>query len=210
MEEPIQVQVLASGYLRDLLERDLVRSPGIRVVSGGATVFLVEAKGAWADSLAERSPAFRRPGRAIVLLTEGSYDDLREGVRFGIDVFFALDDPREQLLEAIKCARRRRPYCSGSVHPALIQAVRVTLDAGMPESSLLCRLTPREREVVTLALRMLPNREIARQLFVSVETVKTLLHRAYRKLGASGRTQLLMLLHPPAAAQPGGGSPLSG
>ena len=50
-------------------------------------------------------------------------------------------------------------------------------------------ITARELEVLTLIARGFSNREIAVQLFVSENTVKTHCARAFDKLGASRRTQ---------------------
>jgi ATP/maltotriose-dependent transcriptional regulator MalT len=50
-------------------------------------------------------------------------------------------------------------------------------------------ITARELEILTLIARGLSNREIASELFVSENTVKTHCARAYDKLGAARRTQ---------------------
>ncbi|MDR3772566.1 MAG: response regulator transcription factor [Terracidiphilus sp.] len=50
-------------------------------------------------------------------------------------------------------------------------------------------ITARELEILTLVARGLSNREIATQLFVSENTVKTHCARAFDKLGAARRTQ---------------------
>ena len=50
-------------------------------------------------------------------------------------------------------------------------------------------ITDRELEILTLIARGLSNREIATQLFVSENTVKTHCSRAFEKLGAARRTQ---------------------
>jgi NarL family two-component system response regulator LiaR len=50
-------------------------------------------------------------------------------------------------------------------------------------------VTARELEILTLIARGLSNREIAAQLFVSENTVKTHCSRAFNKLGATRRTQ---------------------
>jgi DNA-binding CsgD family transcriptional regulator len=51
-------------------------------------------------------------------------------------------------------------------------------------------LTPGERQVVELALDGLSNPRIAQRLFLSTNTVKTHLLRAYRKLGVNSRRDL--------------------
>jgi predicted ATPase/DNA-binding CsgD family transcriptional regulator len=54
-------------------------------------------------------------------------------------------------------------------------------------------LTPVERQVVELASQGLSNPDIASELFVSRNTVKTYLSRAYAKLGVANRTELALL-----------------
>jgi DNA-binding CsgD family transcriptional regulator len=51
-------------------------------------------------------------------------------------------------------------------------------------------LTPAEQRVVELAAQGRSNKEIARELFVSVHTVEVHLSHAYAKLGVRSRAQL--------------------
>lgn len=53
-------------------------------------------------------------------------------------------------------------------------------------------LTPREQEALALIARGSTNREAAAQLGISGETVKTLLERAYAKLGVRRRTEAVL------------------
>lgn len=50
-------------------------------------------------------------------------------------------------------------------------------------------LTPREREVVTMAAQGLPSKVIAKRLFVSLRTVNNTIQRAYVKLGVHSREE---------------------
>ena len=101
-----------------------------------------------------------------------------------------------------------------SDHPAVVaKAVRSVHDGGtwFGRSSLLLalrslvgtapgiaqqvddgRLTPREEEIFDLIGRGLTNKEIARELDISDNTVKTHLHRVYVKLQQSGRYKALL------------------
>jgi DNA-binding CsgD family transcriptional regulator len=54
-------------------------------------------------------------------------------------------------------------------------------------------LSPVERQVVELASQGLSNPDIARELFISRNTVKVYLSRAYAKLGVGNRTELARL-----------------
>jgi predicted ATPase/DNA-binding CsgD family transcriptional regulator len=55
-------------------------------------------------------------------------------------------------------------------------------------------LSPVERQVVELASQGLSNPDIARELFISRNTVKVYLSRAYAKLGVANRTELALLV----------------
>ncbi|MBV9139406.1 MAG: helix-turn-helix transcriptional regulator [Pseudonocardiales bacterium] len=92
-------------------------------------------------------------------------------------------DRRGSAHAAATRAHRLAQACEDARTPAL-----VAITAPLP-------LTPREREIVTLAASGLSNREIAQRLVVSVRTVEGHLYRAYTKLGTSNRTKLTALLH---------------
>ena len=53
-------------------------------------------------------------------------------------------------------------------------------------------LTAREAEILTLIVRGLPNQEIAEAMFLSINSVKTYIRTAYRKIGAATRTQAVL------------------
>ncbi len=54
-------------------------------------------------------------------------------------------------------------------------------------------LSRREREVWQLLIAGKSNKEIARHLGISPSSVKTYLHRLYRKLGVSSRVEAICL-----------------
>lgn len=68
-------------------------------------------------------------------------------------------------------------------------------------------LTPREREVATLAACGLSNRQVARRLFISLRTVENHLHRAFLKLQVTGRQELHHALEPHVPAPAGSSCP---
>ena len=75
--------------------------------------------------------------------------------------------------------------------PAEVPAEARALDPFAPNTARQQTLgiTARELEILTLIARGFSNREIATQLFVSENTVKTHCARAFDKLGAARRTQ---------------------
>jgi DNA-binding NarL/FixJ family response regulator len=53
-------------------------------------------------------------------------------------------------------------------------------------------LTPRETHVVSLIAAGVPNKEIARRLGLSMNTVKSHIRTAYRSMGVTSRTQAVL------------------
>jgi DNA-binding NarL/FixJ family response regulator len=60
-------------------------------------------------------------------------------------------------------------------------------------------LTDRQREIVELAAVGLSNKEIAERLVTSVRTVEGHVYRAYQRLGAKSREELVSIMRGGAA-----------
>jgi len=87
----------------------------------------------------------------------------------------------------LRITRRRETIVIKEVLiPAANSAVPFTPNTAQQQS---LGITARELEILTLVARGLSNREIATQIFVSENTVKTHCARAFSKLGAARRTQ---------------------
>jgi DNA-binding CsgD family transcriptional regulator len=96
----------------------------------------------------------------------------------------------------LRAARERAHLCGASALERSALA-RLRAAGGRPRRARLHgpgALTPREREIATLAADGLPNREIADRLYVTVRTVEFHLAGAYRKLGVGGRAALAAAL----------------
>ena len=81
----------------------------------------------------------------------------------------------------------------GTAHPAMVGEVLETIEhrggEGSPAVAVLLAepLSEREQAILRYLPTMMSNHEIAGELFVSVNTIKTHLKAIYRKLDASGR-----------------------
>jgi DNA-binding NarL/FixJ family response regulator len=94
----------------------------------------------------------------------------------------------------------------------LVEAVarslgELSVDPGSPAAagSLLPILTEREAEVLELVARGLSNREIAEELRLSLETVKTHVKRTYAKIGARDRAQAVIAAYEARVVVPAAG-----
>jgi len=123
--------------------------------------------------LRERLPATR----AIVLSSFVDDDKLFPAVRAGAAGYLLKDVQPQDLVEAI-----RTVHGGGALlHPQ----VAARLLEEMTEDP----LTPREREVLVLIGRGMPNKIIARELSLSEKTVKAHVSSILAKLGVTDRTQ---------------------
>jgi DNA-binding NarL/FixJ family response regulator len=123
--------------------------------------------------LRERAP----DARAIVLSSFVDDDKLFPAVRAGAAGYLLKDVQPQELVEAI-----RTVHGGGALlHPQ----VAARLLADMTEDP----LTPREREVLVLIGRGMPNKLIARDLGLSEKTVKAHVSSILGKLGVTDRTQ---------------------
>jgi DNA-binding NarL/FixJ family response regulator len=122
------------------------------------------------------------PRVAVVVLT--SFSD-REQILRALDAgavgYLLKDAEPQELARAIRAAARGEAPLDPRAGRAVLQA-RVS---GSP----LDMLSEREREVLALVARGLPNKLIARELEISEKTVKTHLTSVFRTIGVTDRTQ---------------------
>ena len=122
------------------------------------------------------------PEVAIVVLT--SFSD-REQILRALDAgavgYLLKDAEPDELERAVRAAARGEAPLDPRAGRALLQA--------RSGASPLDALSEREREVLQLVARGLPNKLIARELSISEKTVKTHLTSIFRTIGVTDRTQ---------------------
>jgi DNA-binding NarL/FixJ family response regulator len=96
-------------------------------------------------------------------------------------------DSEKELLTAVDALARHQPYFS-CVLPESLLGHSGKRNGHAPKSEL---LTPREREVVQLVAEGLSNKEVGKQLDLSVKTVETHRGAAMRKAGLSSTADLV-------------------
>jgi DNA-binding NarL/FixJ family response regulator len=101
------------------------------------------------------------------------------------------DDPElmEQVFERV--LRGEMWFSRGT----LDKAIQALVGYRRPEDSALDRLTMREGEVTALLARGFQNREIAKTLFLSENTVRKYTETIYRKLGVNSRLEVALMYY---------------
>jgi DNA-binding NarL/FixJ family response regulator len=137
------------------------------------------------------------PPHVIVLTTFDADEHVVGALAAGADGFLLKDTPPPQILEAIRAVADGDPMLSPSVTRTLIERIRDDSgdDRGEVARLRLGVLTGREHEVALAVGRGLTNAEIARELYLSVPTVKAHVSRLFDKLQVTNRVQIAICVH---------------
>lgn len=144
--------------------------------------------------------AARMRVKVVAFSVAETEDQVCECAEAGIAGYVARNGSKEDLVAAIKNAVRGEVHCPPRVAASLFRrlAARVqTARQQHPEP----RLTGREEDIVALIDRGLSNKEIARQLKISLPTVKNHVHDILEKLHVRRRGAAAALLRETALAR---------
>ncbi|OLF19253.1 response regulator [Actinophytocola xanthii] len=136
-------------------------------------------------------PGVPRPVKVLVVTTFNLDEYVYEALRAGASGFLLKDAPPDRLLHGIRTVASGAALLDPDVTRELVGrfATRIRPAApGAPGTP----LTPRELEVLHLVADGLSNSEIAAELVLSPETVKTFVSRILSKLGLRDRVQAVV------------------
>jgi DNA-binding NarL/FixJ family response regulator len=127
------------------------------------------------------------PATSIVILTMHENSDyLFEAVKAGAAGYVLKDATRRELVMTVRQVLRGEAVLQPELAIQLLRRLaNESSRDGPPDEP----LTPREREVLQFVARGQTNQQIARELTLSVSTIKTHVEHIIGKLGVSDRTQ---------------------
>jgi DNA-binding NarL/FixJ family response regulator len=139
-----------------------------------------------ADAVARHTESLRADDGEGLLAASADYRALGDRVAAAdvaaqAAVVFSRNQQRKRGLYAGALAQQLATDCGGLCTPALRNPI------GQP-------LTDRQREIIELVAAGLSNKEIAERLVTSVRTVEGHVYRAYQRLGAGSREELVEIL----------------
>jgi DNA-binding NarL/FixJ family response regulator len=131
--------------------------------------------------------------RVVVLTTFSRSEIVYEALVAGASGFLLKDMPEVQLVGGIRAVARGEELLAPALTRRLVEQFVAWGRQSRPNG--FERLTEREREVFLLVARGLSNAEIAADLVVSLDTVKTHVSRCLDKLGLRDRVQAVILAY---------------
>ncbi|MFB8183479.1 response regulator [Streptomyces sp. NPDC055966] len=144
-------------------------------------------------------PDSASPAKILVVTTFNVDEYVYEALRAGASGFLLKDAPPPELINAVRVVAGGESLLAPAVTRTLIgrfaERVRPSAAPASPERERLKVLTPREHEVLLLISEGLSNAEIAIELVISHETVKTYVSRILTKLDLRDRVQAVVLAY---------------
>jgi DNA-binding NarL/FixJ family response regulator len=161
------------------------RMPSLPITSGPCDIVLIDAdlpKNAALDLAANLSGRAGKP--RVVMLSRGSDPErIIDFLSVGATAWVRKDESLEHLLRVIKGVAVGEVWLPPSHTGAILRLLLDRRDRTRERDEKLAALTPREREVLSYMAAGAGRRDLARQLHVSANTVRTHLQNLMAKLG---------------------------
>jgi DNA-binding NarL/FixJ family response regulator len=158
---------MAAKRRPDVILMDLVLGPGMDGVEATARILRDQ------------------PEIGVIMFTAyGERHQLAQGLDAGARGYVLKDAQPDDVIRAVKTVASGGAYVDPSLGAELVSADALRQ---------LTRLTQRERDILTMMAAGMPSRQIAANLHLSTETIRTHLRLAMRKLDADTRTQAVAL-----------------
>jgi DNA-binding NarL/FixJ family response regulator len=126
--------------------------------------------------------------KVVILSMHNDEPYVIEALRGGAMAYVLKGSDSTEILRAIQEVLAGRRYLSGQLSEWAINAL---VNKPADSSDALASLSPREREVLNLAVEGFANPEIAEKLFISPRTAETHRTNLMRKLGLQTQTDLI-------------------
>lgn len=149
-------------------------------------------------------PGERHP-RVIMLTTFDADEYVFAALQAGASGFLLKDATAEDLVGAVRVVAGGDALLAPSVTRRLIADYVARPAVREPDAAVLRALTERELEVMRLVATGRSNAELAAELYLSEQTVKTHVSRILAKLGLRDRTQIVVAAYESRLVSVGGG-----
>lgn len=130
------------------------------------------------------------PSIQVMMLTVfDNTDEIFKSLTAGATGYMLKKTPPAKLLEAVTELVNGGSPMSGEIARKVVQTFARPVHHPIPDSN----LTPREEEILSYLSKGYLYKEIAAELFISIETVRTHIRKIYQKLQVRTRTEALLM-----------------
>jgi DNA-binding NarL/FixJ family response regulator len=140
--------------------------------------------------------------RVLVLTTFDADDYVYDALAAGASGFLLKDALPDELVQAVRIVAAGDALLAPTVTRRLLERFASQRPTAPRKAQSLLGLTEREREILVLIGRGRSNTEIAAELFIAEQTVKTHVSRIFTKLGVRDRVQAVILAYDAGLVEP--------
>jgi two-component system nitrate/nitrite response regulator NarL len=190
------IEVVAkAGNLTDMLRQATEQQPDVMLVD-------LHLPGGGAFVAVQRVHEQHAGIRAVLIARKFARQDIYDGDRLGVLGYITKDIGLQTLVEGLRTVAQGKHFVSAQI----TDDARVASDS--PGRARAARLTDRQREILQLVARGATNREVARALNVTENTVKVHLRNILGKLHLQNRHQAAALAREVGIVKDDDGAPL--
>lgn len=175
------LEVASQSGAREKQPQDLVEE--------GCEVLLVDfVDGDWLSELRGLSAAAEKVVRVVAVGMEGESGEFLEAVRCGVCGYLVKDAGANEVVTAVRAAKRGEASCPAKLCMVLFQALAQREESAPKRFAGKTELTLRQEMLMKLVAKGMTNREIAGQLNLSEFTVRNHVSRILKQLHAESRS----------------------
>ncbi|WP_208592171.1 response regulator transcription factor [Gracilibacillus suaedae] len=191
-----ELEVVAKAYTgEEAIEKAMEYQPDVILMD----IKMPDISGITATKiLKEKNPKVK----ILMLTTFSNHDYILRALKNGASGYLLKDTDVDHLIEVIYQSIKGQILIPESIQPKLIEQLKNGNDEvkssfesvvdALKERNI--HITRTEQHVIKGLLEGYSNQQIADSLHLSIGTVKNYVSKVYRKLGASGRTEAILLL----------------
>jgi DNA-binding NarL/FixJ family response regulator len=133
------------------------------------------------------------PNSKVIWFTSAERrDDFADAMRLGCSGVLCKESPVEFIVKSIRRVHAGEIWLDSATIAAIIRRLAIPPPPRFDVLDARTGLSGRERQITLLIVRGLKNKEIARRMLITEQTVKNHIHNVFEKLGVGDRLELAL------------------
>lgn len=175
----------------------------VRGVRPDVITIEVEPLGAAVGEVLERLVAARPEARVVVLSADHNLAHAVAAARAGVAAWVAKEQGAAELESVVRGVCQGKSWFPPDMLGAILRELRADIDRAVEHEDLLGALSPRERDVLLSMMDGKRGRQIAEELLISTDTVRTHTRNIFAKLDVHSRLEAVRVARAAGLQAPG-------